>query len=247
MRSAPSEADLYPPVKAFLERRGYRVKGEIGGCDVLAVKDGAAPVIVELKLRFSLDLVLQGVERLAACEDVYLAVPSGKRRKGRDPLRDRRIGKLCRMLGLGLMTIGPRGAVDVLFDPAPYRPRKKAARLRLILDEHARRHGDPHRGGSASGKRLTAYRQEALRCAALIAAQDSMTVAELRATDLVPRAAAILQRDVYGWFARIARGRYRLSPGGEAAIRLYAATLAEMAMPLPAARLENAAEARIAG
>jgi hypothetical protein len=30
------EAALYAPVKEFLERQGYEVKGEVRGCDVVA-------------------------------------------------------------------------------------------------------------------------------------------------------------------------------------------------------------------
>ena len=45
------EANLYPPVKRFLERLGFEVKGEICGCDLVAIKDGApaAMIIGELK------------------------------------------------------------------------------------------------------------------------------------------------------------------------------------------------------
>jgi hypothetical protein len=53
-------------------------------------------VIGELKLSFSLDLVLQAVDRMAACDDVWLAV--GPASRGR--LRDPRVRKLCRFLGL---------------------------------------------------------------------------------------------------------------------------------------------------
>ena len=50
------EAALYSPVKQFLERRGYEVKGEVRGCDLVARRGDEPPVIVELKLRFSLPL-----------------------------------------------------------------------------------------------------------------------------------------------------------------------------------------------
>jgi hypothetical protein len=70
-----SEADLYAPVKRFLERQGYDVKGEVRGCDLVARRGEEPLVIVELKLRFNLALVLQGVERLALSDAVYLAVP----------------------------------------------------------------------------------------------------------------------------------------------------------------------------
>ncbi len=62
------EAALYPAVKAFL-------RGEVCGCDLVARRGDQAPVIVELKLRFTLSLLLQGVDRLALSPLVYLAVP----------------------------------------------------------------------------------------------------------------------------------------------------------------------------
>ena len=44
------ETDLYAPVKAMLEAKGYTVKAEVNGCDVVACKDDDPIVIVELKL-----------------------------------------------------------------------------------------------------------------------------------------------------------------------------------------------------
>ena len=70
---ADLEASLYAPVKQFLESLGYEVKGEIGGCDLVGVhQDGAMVVIGELKLRFSLELLLQAVDRMPACDEVWL-------------------------------------------------------------------------------------------------------------------------------------------------------------------------------
>src|SRR5258707_14572128 len=98
-----SEVDLYEPVKAYLTAQGYVVRGEVRGCDLVARRGDEKPVIVELKLRFNLALVLQGIERLALTDLVYLAVPRriGKRRETVSP-DDRIVRKLCRMLGLGL-------------------------------------------------------------------------------------------------------------------------------------------------
>src|SRR5579863_9393361 len=75
------ETALYRPVKKFLERLGYEVKGEIGECDLVALRDGIPPVVVigELKLSFNLDLVLQGVDRTASCDEVWLAVRASSR------------------------------------------------------------------------------------------------------------------------------------------------------------------------
>ena len=68
------ETTLYLPVKRFLEGLGFQAKGEVCGCDVVALDKGtpAAVVIAELKLGFSLDLVLQAVDRLPACDEVWL-------------------------------------------------------------------------------------------------------------------------------------------------------------------------------
>ena len=213
--SSPAETDLYPAVKAFLEGQGYDVKAEVRGCDVVAVRGDEPPVIVELKLAFGLALVLQGVDRLALTDRVYLAVIRARGRRGRRALVQRRdVRDLCRRLGLGLMTVEPgRGAagVEVIVDPVPYRPRRRVASLTRLLGEHARRVGDPNRGGSTRIPLVTAYRQEALRCAMLIERGGRASLKALRETGLVPNAPRILQRDVYGWFRRLERATYGLT------------------------------------
>ena len=52
------ETSLYSPVKRYLEKLGFRVKGEICGCDLVALReDGPSLVVVgELKLSFKLEL-----------------------------------------------------------------------------------------------------------------------------------------------------------------------------------------------
>jgi hypothetical protein len=64
------ESDLNAPVKALLEGQGYSVKGEVRGCDVVAVRGDDPPVIVELKRTFGIALVLQAVDRLALSDAV---------------------------------------------------------------------------------------------------------------------------------------------------------------------------------
>jgi len=213
--SASAEADLYPAVKAFLESQGYDVKAEVRGCDVVGTRGPEPPVIVELKLTFGLSLVLQGIDRLALTDRVYVAVirPRGRRAR-RAPVHRKKVRDLCRRLGLGLMTVDPgRGAsgVEVILDPVPYRPRRRVARLTLLLGEHARRVGDPNRGGVTRTPIVTAYRQEALRCAMLIERGGRASLKALRETGLVPNASRILQRDVYGWFRRLERATYGLT------------------------------------
>jgi hypothetical protein len=231
-----AEADLYPPVKAFLEAQGYDVKAEIRGCDVVATRGEEPPVIVELKLAFSLALLLQGVDRLGLTDRVYLAVgrPRGRRGRRGSVLR-RDVRDLCRRLGLGLMTVAPgrlAGCVEVVVDPVPYRPRRRAAALTRLLGEHARRMGDPNRGGVTRMPIVTAYRQEALRCAILIERGGQASLKALRETGLVPNASRILQRDVYGWFRRLERATYALTDRARQDIERFTAS---RALPDPTA------------
>ncbi len=191
------------------------MKGEVRGCDVVAVRGGEPPVIVELKRAFGLSLVLQGVDRLAISDRVYLAI-------GQWPKRMRNVKKLCRRLGLGLMVVVAERA-DIVLDPVPYRPRLDKRKAGRLLGEHARRVGDPNRGGSTTRvPMMTAYRQEALRCAELLASNGPMKLAALRAAVDAPRAAIILQQDVYGWFERVERGVYTVSPAGRRGLEMFA-------------------------
>ncbi len=208
------ESDLYAPVKALLEGQGYSVKGEVRGCDVVAVRGDEPPVIVELKQIFNLGLVMQGVDRLTLTDLVYIAV-------GTWPKQMKGVKRLCRRLGLGFMVVaGER--VDVVLDPVPYQPRKNRKKAGRMLGEHARRVGDPNRGGSSTRvPMMTAYRQQALRCAGLLAANGPMKLAAMRAAADVPNAAIILQQDVYGWFERVERGVYAVTPAGKRGLELF--------------------------
>lgn len=209
-----AETALYRPVKTFLERQGFVVKGEVGPCDLVAVREAEPPVLVvaELKLGFSLELLLQATDRMRLADRVYLAVRASRR--GRD--RDTRTHRLCRLLGLGLLAVDPgRGLVEVLAEPGPYRPSPDRRRRLRLLREHAGRVGDPTPGGGNRAPVMTAYRQRALRCAAALR-DGSQPVAGLRA--LEPDAGPILLRNVYGWFTRESRGVYGLTEAGQQAL-----------------------------
>ena len=210
-RAVAREVDLYPVVKSFLEGEGYDVKGEIGGCDIVAVRGDGPPLVVELKLRFTLDLVLQAIDRLGVSDAVYLAVPAAA-------LRRRGIGPLCRRLGVGLLAVHPlRGTVDILVEPGPYHPRHDRRRSIRLATEHARRRGDPTPGGSTRVPIETAHRQEARRIASALAGGPA-SVATIRERADAPNAGRILARDAYGWFERVERATYRLRDPAPAGI-----------------------------
>lgn len=218
------EADLYPELKAYLEAQGYEVKAEIGACDLMARRGEEPALVVEMKLSFSLALVMQGVARQALFDDVYLAVPVAE--KGWK-LRYKDIVALCRRLGLGLLAVKPGQGVEAHLDPVPYSPRKNTARAGRLLREFERRVGDPNKGGTTGIKRVTAYRQDALRC--LLALQGGALKASAVAQAAgVARAAGLLRDDHYGWFERVERGIYALTPQGRAAIVAEAAEIARL-------------------
>ena len=213
------ETSLYLPVKHFLESLGYAVKGEIGRCDLVGLRENDPSVVVigELKLTFNLELILQGVDRMGVGDEIWLAAPLSKRGKGRES--DKRFRNLCRHLGFGLLGVATSGQVEVLVSPAAPTPRKNARLRSRIVDEHRKRRGDPMAGGSTRAPVMTAYRQQALACAA------AMTTAPQRPRDLkrtFPDAQKILHRNVYGWFERADRGIYALTAAGHAAVMKWA-------------------------
>ncbi len=210
------ESDLYLPLKRFLESQNYEVKGEVHDCDVLAVRGEEVPVVVELKLSFNLNVVLQAVERLSLTPKVYIGIP---RRCGILNRRRRQIIKLLRMLGLGLVAVDPdleTGSVEVLLDPGEYRPRKSKHLQERLLGEFMRRVGDPNLGGTDKRKGImTAYRQRSLAIGLFLQKNGPTKASRVAETLREPKARDILYRDVYGWYDRESLGVYTLSPRGK--------------------------------
>ncbi len=209
-----SEVELYSPIKQFLQAQGFEVKGEIGACDIVAVRGDEGPIVVELKERLTLALILQGVDRLRMSDTVYIAFRVGKGYSASWRSHPRQIKSLLRRLGLGLLTVSTRGNVVPVLDPAPYKPRITKVRRERLLREFNERIGDPETGGSPSRKRLTAYRQDVLRCAGELAGSGALKVSFIRERTGVERAGTILRDNHYGWFDRVERGHYELSPKG---------------------------------
>ncbi|WP_377291011.1 DUF2161 domain-containing phosphodiesterase [Rhizobium sp. SG2393] len=209
------ETSLYPPVKAFLETAGYTVKGEIGGCDLVGLSDGDPTVVVicELKMTFNLELILQAVDRAPVADEVWIAARVSAKGKGRDA--DRRYRDLCRRLGFGMLGVSDAGTVEIIVGAVTPMPRTNPKRRSRLMQEHKKRRGDPTLGGSTRAPLMTAYRQQALACAAALA-EGPLKVKEIRTT--VPEAAKILQGNVYGWFERVERGVYGLTEAGRAAL-----------------------------
>ncbi|MFD0717525.1 DUF2161 family putative PD-(D/E)XK-type phosphodiesterase [Paenibacillus sp. GCM10027626] len=221
------ETELYPPVKLYYEARGYEVKSEVMHCDLVAVHpDGGETVIVEMKKTFNLALLLQGIERLRLTTNVVLAVERNRKKSGAHNQRFGDLTELCRMLGLGLMTItffktkAPQ--VEMLCEPGemPVRGRRRLRESRL-MNEFRERSGDYNTGGSTKHKIVTAYREKSLRLAWALAQHEVLAPRQAAELTDVAKAAYMLQKDYYGWFERVARGQYRLRRKGYEAVAAY--------------------------
>lgn len=222
------ETDLYLPVKAYLEHLGCTVKSEIKGCDIVAVSNNSDsrtyPIIVELKLSFTLELIHQGINRQKLSDEVYVAVPEPdtaiKRRNWRSKLKSNLT--LCRLLGLGLMTVNmdtqSYEGVKVLIDPAPYAPRKNKKRQQSLQKEFNQRVGDPNSAGMSKQTIMTAYRQRVLLCASYLSKEQGMSIKALKLACEIKDCAQILQKNYYKWFERVKRGEYCLTGAGQIAV-----------------------------
>ncbi len=220
-----SETELYAPIKQYFEQRGYEVRGEVKHCDLVAIRGEELPVIIELKRSFNIPLLIQGIERLKLTDRVYVAFELPH--KGRAPhrLHWEDVRRLCRMLGLGIITVQffkrKHPIVDIVSEPEPYVPRSnKRAGLQMVK-EFKERSGDFNVGGSSKQKIMTAYREKALHCAYLLQRHGPLSPRQLRELTGNSTVSGLLQKNFYRWFARKSRGIYEITSLGEQAVAQY--------------------------
>lgn len=210
---------------------GYEVKGEVGAADLVAVKiaDGpnAEPVIVEMKTSFSLSLFHQAINRQSITDQVYIAVP---RKTGRAAMTAMRRNKMmCRRLRIGLITVQlPGGRVDVHCEPTAFTPRKIKAKKTKLLSEFETRYGDPNPGGMTREGLMTSYRQGALRCAKVLYDEGACKASHVAKMAGVEKAQRLMAANHYGWFEKVDRGIYGLTPVGAKALEDHAQTVSSM-------------------
>ena len=210
------ESDLYQPLKNYLENQGYDVKGEIQNCDVMAIREDEPPLVVELKLNFNLQVILQSVERLGLTSNVYIGVPRSTKIINKE---QKRINKLLRRLGIGLILIDPsreNGNIEIILDPIPYKPRESKVRKQRLLGEFAKRVGDPNTGGTEKRKGImTAYRQRAILVAGFLQKAGPTKASDVARALELSEARNILYRNHHGWYERVGKGIYEISPRGK--------------------------------
>ena len=187
----------------------------------------AAPVIIELKTGFTLSLFHQAINRQSMTDQVYIAVP---RKSGKGAMTAIRRNKmLCRRLGLGLITVRLKDkAVVVHCEPGPFTPRKIKKRKVKLLSEFDSRHGDPNLGGMTSSGMMTSYRQGALRCAKVLHDEGACKAVYVAKMAGFKKARRLMAANHYGWFEKIDRGIYGLTPAGAKALEDHAEAVASM-------------------
>jgi hypothetical protein len=143
---------------------------------------------------------------------VYIAVVKPTGRTARRALRENTM--LCRRLGLGFLTVRKDGAVEAQCDPSPYAPRKNKSKRAKLLREFDRLVGDPNDGGATRHGIVTAYRQDALRCALYLAEAGAEKGAIIAKATGVKTATRLMRDNHYGWFRKVEKGVYALTPQG---------------------------------
>lgn len=214
------ETDLYAPIKAHLEAQGFDVKAEVGAVDVVALRAGDDPLIVELKTGFSLILLQQAVARQAISDCVYVAVPRWAGKSGWRTFKGN-VG-LCKRLGIGVISVRLKdGHVQVHAEPGVFRPRKSKLRKTRMLREFIQRDGDPNLGGT-QGSVVTAYRQGAVKCAQYLGDNGASKGAVVAGATGVAKATRMMADNHYGWFVRVTLGIYDLTGTGHTALEAEA-------------------------
>ncbi len=218
-----SEAELFHPLKKYLEQKGYTVYAEVKNCDIAAVKDNDL-VLIELKNSLSLKLVLQGVERQELGNSVYIAAAV----RGSKGIRQKkRIVKLLKRLGLGFILIRllpEKEEVDILLNPgrSDALPAINTKKRKALLKEMGGRYRDFNTGGSVSSiETITAYRLKAIQAAVILEKNGTSSPSHLKEQGASFDVQSILYNNYYGWFERTGRGHYTLSEKGREILKQY--------------------------
>lgn len=229
-----AETDLYQPLYDYLTRQGYVVRSEVRDCDVAAVKDGDL-IVVEMKRSLSVQLLVQAVRRQRIAPSVYVAVPRpADKRKWN--VESRGVQHLLRRLELGLILVATRKGrppVEIVFHPVPFERRRRKNDHRAVIEEIERRSADFNQGGSCRRKLVTAYRENAIHIACILAERGPISPRALRALGTGEKTLSILRHNVYGWFERVDRGVYAINAKGRAEIEQFPALVEHYRAQIP--------------
>lgn len=198
------EIELYLPIKTFLEKDGYIVKGEIHEIDIFGMKDGKT-IAVELKTGVSLKLIYQGVERQKIADIVYLAIPLSAKKAHSDNYRH--FLALLRRLQLGLMVVN-NNEVKIELEPVQNeKATRTSKKKKAVIKEMTLRENDLNEGGT-KGKKMTYYKEKALKIASFLIDYPLSSPKQIKEATQVSDVSSILLKNYYQWFSHPEKGVY---------------------------------------
>ena len=217
---AKYETELYGPLKDFFEGYGYEVHGEVKNCDLIALKDDEI-VALELKLKFSLKLVYQCLERktLSPCVYAVIETPKG----GIYSKESKRMINLLKRIEVGLFCVSfyESGVkVDKILDPVLIPIRHNTRKKKQLLKEIDNRSGSYNVGGS-KGPHISAFREASIHVAAILSLHGQMSAKSIKEIGGPEKTSSILIQNYYGWFAKVERGVYKLDEMAYSYLKTY--------------------------
>lgn len=204
-----AEADLYPVIARHLSAQGFIVKGEVCGCDLVAVR-GEEILVAELKKTFNIKLLYQAVRRLPVTPLVYAVI---FKPKGRQKMSYWQMMKsLCRRLNIGLWVVDGESILTIA-EPAPFANKILSRHKGKILREFNGRKVSENTGGVTGQKLETAYLEAAIHISVLLKKHRVLKTSDLRQMGSPEKTTQILYNNYYGWFQKTGRGAYKLKTG----------------------------------
>lgn len=213
------EKDMYEGIKKYLNSQGYDVKAEVLNTDITAIRDDEV-IVIEMKKTLNTRLIYQGCDRQRICDYVYLAIIEPTKKIQRSSQFKEKV-YIIRRLQLGLLFVNLEDDKIVPFlDPKTYTFRQNKIKKRKLLKEFEQRITSFNVGGVTKTKIITAYRERAIRIAYYLSEQP-MKLKDLKAITQEDKCSSILQKNFYGWFERVERGIYVLTPLGKEELLKY--------------------------
>lgn len=211
------ETDLYDPCKTLLESLGYQVKAEVGAIDIMAIKDDYM-VIVELKLKISLKLIYQAIDRQKLADKVYIALPKTVLNQTKSNVKH--FLNLLKRLEIGLIVVSNNQA-EVLVETFGFDLKRSITaskkKKEKLMKEFTLRKSDMNVGGTKS-KKMTHYKEKVIEIAKYLREFGQKSPKEIVLYTGIKDTPNILRKNYYMWFINVERGIYQLSEIGKKAL-----------------------------
>ncbi len=213
------EKQMFKPIKEYLLRLGYTVKGEVKNIDILATKNEKT-IVIEMKKQFSIKLLYQGCDRQRMFDNVYIAIlnPGYKKTRTKEFMQKVHLAHRLR-LGLILVDVN-QNKVEVRLDPKEYKFKRNYKKQKLLLDEFNQRKSSINIGGSNKSKIMTKYRENVIKIAKTLV-EGALSTKIIKEKTEIQEATKILYNNYYHWFERVERGTYKLTEKGKKELKYF--------------------------